>query len=354
MHEGKVHCSLIMALFLASLSNCDETNNQYLQSVVRSLKNLRQIQTFRRGDIAQIKEESEKIRRRSHQYTDDVPPLTLTKGELVALYEQAASKGETIKLDTGNNEYLSAVVHHMDDDTPSDHVYNSHPKDEKHGPSEDDGYYYYYYPIKSFLDEITSEPTGYTGSYHKPPYHHKELTTYKPPFTYHSHHHQHNITIQAADKEKKDAKPLEPLFMAISGFIGMAVMFIVSMVLFPKFGIKPKIFNEIKKKEKLDDFARFALNAIEGHCAERFACELTKTARSFDMEENRFYKLLKRMAPGSFGRLINNTEKYANKHLKCTAIPCKSKQRPNNNNNPNNKKKPPNNNQKKKNVNKKH
>lgn len=83
---------------------------------------------------------------------------------------------------------------------------------------------------------------------------------------------------------------MEPLFMAISGFIGMAVMFVLSMVVLPKFGTKPKVLNAIKKKEKLDDFARFALNAIEGHCAERFACELTKTARSFEVEDNRFYK----------------------------------------------------------------
>lgn len=82
-----------------------------------------------------------------------------------------------------------------------------------------------------------------------------------------------------------------PLVMAISGFIGMAVMFVLSMVVLPKLGgTKTKVSNDVKKKDQLDDFARFALNAIEGNCAERFACELTKTARSFDMEDNRFYK----------------------------------------------------------------
>lgn len=117
---------------------------------------------------------------------DGVPPLALTKGELAAMYEQAVAKGETLKLDTGNHEYVHALVHHLDDsgspekpmnedyaptgshDYPSqdhdthdyghDHDYHHdtpHPESTK----EDGGFYYYYYPIKSFLDEISSQPT---------------------------------------------------------------------------------------------------------------------------------------------------------------------------------------------------
>ncbi|XP_050314027.1 uncharacterized protein LOC126748692 isoform X2 [Anthonomus grandis grandis] len=325
MYQGKLHCSLVITLVISSLSRCDETTQQYLENAVRSLKNLRQLQTFKRVDIPEdnLKPfENLNNRRSQPQYSEGVPPLSLTKGELAALYEQAVSKGESLKLDTGDSEYVHAVVHHLDEDKPADsHVTfpKEHEVTEHEAPSEDAGYYYYYYPLKSFMDEFTSQPSDESP---------------------------HNVTIQAADHHKKEAaKPMEPLFMAISGFIGMAVMFVLSMMFFPKY--KPKIFNDIKKKDKLDDFARFALNAIEGHCAERFACELTKTARSFDVEDNRFYKLLKRVAPGTFGRYINNSQKYANKQLQCTAIPCQKK-KPNNQN-----KKPINQNQKKKNINNK-
>ncbi|CAH1129046.1 unnamed protein product [Ceutorhynchus assimilis] len=296
MYEGKLRCSLIMVLTLATLSTTDETTQRFLENAVRNLKHLRQLQTGENTENPTV--------RRNYQYAESVPPLSLTKGELTDLYQQAVAKGETIKLDTGEHEYVNAVVHHLDNE-PSPHEDLS---PHEAGPSEDAGYYYYYYPIKSFLDEITSQP---------------------------SEEHSHNVTIQTADGHKKEVKPMEPILMAISGFLGMAAMFVLSMMVLPKFGGKPtKVINDIKKKEKLDDFARLAMNAIEGHCAERFACELTKTARSFDVEDNRFYKLLKRVAPGTFGRYMNNSGKYADKQLQCTAIPC-TKRKPNYNNNKN-------------------
>lgn len=86
---------------------------------------------------------------------------------MAALYQEAVSKGETLKLDTGDNEYVHAAVHHLDENAPpEDQASSSYSTSEPHedsahydGPSEDAGYYYYYYPIKSFLDEITSQPT---------------------------------------------------------------------------------------------------------------------------------------------------------------------------------------------------
>lgn len=91
--------------------------------------------------------------------------------------------------------------------------------------------------------------------------------------------------------EDKKPKTLEPLFMAISGFIGMAVMFVLSVLVLPKFGIKSKTKVFGKKNEKIEDFARLAIDAIDGGgCAERFACELSKTARAFHLQDNRFVK----------------------------------------------------------------
>ncbi|RZC33952.1 hypothetical protein BDFB_008046, partial [Asbolus verrucosus] len=142
----------------------------------------------------------------------------------------------------------------------------------------------------------------------------------------------HNVKITSTKEvtgEKKEKKALEPLFMAISGFIGMAVMFVLSVLVFPKFGIKKTknpIKGNVKKNERITDIARVALQAIEGKdCTERFACELEKTARAFNIQDNRFVKLLKRMAPGSFGKQMDRVGKYSNKRLRCTAIPCKKK-----------------------------
>ncbi|XP_030756079.1 uncharacterized protein LOC115882272 isoform X3 [Sitophilus oryzae] len=290
-----IFCSLIY-LWLVQLVNCDETNQHYLQNAIRTLKNLKTTRNIRRIDKHLTNEYNGGLSR-SHQVSDEVPPLTLTKGELAALYQEAVRKGETLKLDTGDHEYIHAAVHHLDsEESIKEPFYH---EESAEIPTEDSGYYYYYYPLKSFFDKLT-HPTDAS----------------------------HNITInQETSAMKKEKKPLEPLFMAISGFVGMAVMALVSMVLVPKFGMKgnqkPKNGNE-----KLDDLTKLAIRAIEGHCAERFACELTKTARSFSIEDNRFYKLLKRIAPGTFGRYMSNSEKYANKHLKCTAIPCAKKKPP--------------------------
>lgn len=43
-----------------------------------------------------------------------------------------------------------------------------------------------------------------------------------------------------------------------------------------------------------------------------------------------FSRLIRRMAPGTFGKHMDKIGKYSNKRIKCTAIPCKKH---NNNNN---------------------
>ncbi|KAF7268484.1 uncharacterized protein LOC143197742 isoform X1 [Rhynchophorus ferrugineus] len=336
--------TVLLVFLIITIGCCDETTQHYLQNAIRSLRRMKTNPNIKRIDT-HISSEPKSTYGRSHEFSDDAPPLTLTKGELAALYQEAVRKGDTLKLDTGDSEYIQAAVHHLDGEEsvkePSYFLSNNDQHSEI--PTEDSGYYYYYYPLKSFFDKL--QPTEASTNYHKYSHPYKDHTTYKPPFTYHSHHHQHNITI-STEATRKEAKPIEPLFMAISGFIGMAVMALVSMIIVPKFGIKGKI-KPPTNKEKLDDLTKLAIRAIEGQCAERFACELTKTARSFSIEENRFYKLLKRIAPGTFGKYISNSEKYANKHLKCTAIPCAKRKVPST-------KKPPTAQKKKTAVNKKH
>lgn len=98
-----------------------------------------------------------------------------------------------------------------------------------------------------------------------------------------------SVNKTALDDKKKTVGG--PLFMAISGFIGMAIMFVFSILMFPKFSIKNKHRNDIKKNERINNLARIAIEAIEGgDCTERFACELGKSARNFNIQENRFVK----------------------------------------------------------------
>lgn len=71
---------------------------------------------------------------------------------MAALYEKAVAKGEVVKLATGDNEYIQAAVHEIEETTPNT-------QDADASTSSENGYYYYYYSLKSFLDELTS-PTG--------------------------------------------------------------------------------------------------------------------------------------------------------------------------------------------------
>ncbi|CAH0562388.1 unnamed protein product [Brassicogethes aeneus] len=345
---------LVVFLFFTSKYICDcQEGSQYLQNAVRDLRKMNFRQTLRRADTKFLEESTKlpitdeentpaAIERRVVYQNGNVPPLTLTKGELAALYENAVHKGETIKLNAGDNSYVHAAVAELDGSESKIHSHEDHSDDT-------DGYYYYYYPIKSFLDEMSSQPAhGHNDKIHFPsnppsdyhidphdhydhiqPYkeHHDDHT--KSKYQYHSHHHEHLINISPTNKqavEEKKPKAMEPLFMAISGFIGVAVAIALSVLMIPRMA-NPLVGNKkTAKHERISDIARIAISAIEGNdCTERFACELGNTARSFNLQENRFVKLLRRMAPSTFGKHIDKVGRYSNKRLKCTAIPCKKK-----------------------------
>ncbi|EFA11883.2 hypothetical protein TcasGA2_TC004298 [Tribolium castaneum] len=322
---------VLSILALSSLSQAQESA-QYLHNAIKDLRYMKGRQTLKRVDTTAVQAivpdpeptsapaPAPKAAERRMQGGKSVPPLSLTKGELAALYEAAVSKGETVKLNTGDNSYIHAAVHEMSDSPSYDHETKAGSGTDVNEGDDGTGYYYYYYPVKSFLDDMASQSTSHDYQYSSTNHKDTKHTSEKPHYhQYHSHTHQHN-------------KALEPLFMAISGFIGMAVMFVLSVLVFPKFGIKKtrgNIKGGIKKNERITDIARVALQAIEGKdCAERFACELEKTARAFNLQDNRFVKLLKRMAPSSFGKQMDKVGRYNNKRLRCTAIPCKKKNPP--------------------------
>lgn len=126
----------------------------YLHNAISELKNLNSISKIKPVDVPN---ETRKIHR------VDIPPLSLTKGELSALYETAISKGNAVKIDNFGAPSLQAAVHHLPDDHHSKWIEDEHPEHTtapppEHHPSEDEEYYYYYYPLKSFMDEMKSSP----------------------------------------------------------------------------------------------------------------------------------------------------------------------------------------------------
>ncbi|CAH1186993.1 unnamed protein product [Phyllotreta striolata] len=288
-----MHPSILLLLILYRV-NCEESA-QYLQNTVRDLRKLNYRQTLRRVDLTTPKTTinavlpSNKADRRIQHNTEyhTPPPLGLTKGELLSLYENAVAKGDTLKINTGGNNFVRAAVHELDN-------YHSHAAHDEDDKTDDGKYYYYYYPIKSFADEMTSQVSD-----------------------------SHTVKIKKEIEPKKSDNKLEPLFMAISGLVGMAVMFVFSMIVLPKFGLKPAKKIAWPKGHDMDELAKLALSAIEGNdCRERFACELTKTARNYNIPDNRFLKLLKRITPGTLGQYMERFS-YGNRQLKCTLIPCR-------------------------------
>lgn len=139
-------CHLLLVVFLiASLGTLQaQEGAQYLETAIKHLSNF---QNNRRADLR-----GNKVEVRS----SDVPPLSLTKGELAELYEKAVNKGKLVKIENGNGPHIHAAVHEIEE--AATEWDGDAETAESHKGDGDDGYYYYYYPLKSFIDEMTSQP----------------------------------------------------------------------------------------------------------------------------------------------------------------------------------------------------
>ncbi|KAK4871621.1 hypothetical protein RN001_015745 [Aquatica leii] len=296
---------------------CQESA-QYLQNVIWNLENkISEDQTRRRIDTSQLKTSDVKIQKNGSQ---KVPMLSLTKGELAALYESAVENHQYLKPDTPNSPYVNTVVHEIEDDSSK---YLSKPQLD-HSAAESDGYYYYYYPLNSFMDNSHNHVQPDSHHHHIEP--HIETDKHNP--YYHAHTHQHNVHITTTksiiDHDKK--KAMEPLFMAMSSFIGMAVMFVLSILFLPKFGNFKSRGVKQESSTELTNIVQIIFKAIEGDdCSERVLCEIGKAAKAFRVHDNRFLKLFRRISPKRIGWYVDRIEKYSNKNFKCATIQCRRK-----------------------------
>lgn len=134
---------LVLFAFVGTLEA--QEGAQYLQNAIKRISSFQD----RRIDLVAQKIGEVEVR------SSDIPPLSLTKGELAALYEKAVSKGKLVKIENGNGPHIHAAVHEIEEPAEWDEGSET---SESHKTEGDNGYYYYYYPLKSFIDEMTSQP----------------------------------------------------------------------------------------------------------------------------------------------------------------------------------------------------
>ncbi|XP_008545692.1 uncharacterized protein LOC103569919 [Microplitis demolitor] len=126
------------------------------------------------------------------------PPLGFTKSELAMMYNQALQSGNAISLPGLKNSLESGQI-------PS--VVGNY----LHLPNADNQqqtFAYYFYPLKSFMDNLQNN-NGY-----------KTINDLTP--------------MQTGHQESQKQIIINPLFMAISSFVGMALVFMFGVIVLPR------------------------------------------------------------------------------------------------------------------------
>lgn len=80
-------------------------------------------------------------------------------------------------------------------------------------------------------------------------------------------------------------KTIEPLFTAMASFVGVAMMFIFTILFLPKFGILKSrgiVFKE--GSEEFITFTKILSDSVQGKdCSQKIACHVGKTLRTMHM-----------------------------------------------------------------------
>lgn len=83
-------------------------------------------------------------------------------------------------------------------------------------------------------------------------------------------------------------KSVEPLFMAIASFIGMALVFAFSVLFLPRLGsIRSRGISVLKHvPDELAALTKLVLEGIDGKdCTERIACEVGRALRKMQLDQ---------------------------------------------------------------------
>ncbi|KAG8270933.1 hypothetical protein J6590_074171 [Homalodisca vitripennis] len=250
---------LLCCSLAASDSNSSDTGADFLQSVIQRMQHEKfinsdedLIHSYRPTPVPQQYESMAGSGEGPHQ---DIPPLS--KGELLALYQAAVAKGTGLDLASLPTLPLTSDIHQNHDDLVS-------PSDQGTLP----GYYYYFYPIKSFLPNSSNEQTT-------PMMNSSEQGSA-------SHMPMHMMMMDDGSAMMEDMKEtrLDPLFLAMAGFVSMATIVSFSILFLPKFGDnrsrqKAALKTLAEDEEEMVSLSRVVGQAIQGRdCTDRLACEL--------------------------------------------------------------------------------
>ncbi len=77
---------------------------------------------------------------------------------------------------------------------------------------------------------------------------------------------------------------VEPLFVAMAGFVGIAMIFMSAVLFLPKLLTPPPQVSSLKGPQELAALTKLAVETIEGKdCTERIACEVGRAMRSMQV-----------------------------------------------------------------------
>ncbi|XP_050425929.1 uncharacterized protein LOC126836496 [Adelges cooleyi] len=118
--------------------------------------------------------------------------------------------------------------------------------------------------------------------------------------------------------------PVEPLFVAMAGFVGVAVVFLSAMMFIPRIG--PLLHTKAALKrapEEIATITKLVAESIDGKdCSERIACEVGRAMRSMDVGQKPI-RLMEIMLPPSVAKQLAQVRRSALKKEECHFITCK-------------------------------
>ncbi|KAL5236708.1 hypothetical protein ACI65C_004118 [Semiaphis heraclei] len=122
------------------------------------------------------------------------------------------------------------------------------------------------------------------------------------------------------------AKPrVEPLFVAMAGFVGVAVVFLSALIFIPILPIHALTSKAALKRapEELASLTKLVAESIDGKdCSERIACEVGRAMRSMRVG-NKPIRMMEIILPPAVAKQLAQIRRSASKKEQCHFIMCK-------------------------------